>query len=264
MKYKNALGIAVVVLLPLILLIISCRKDGPLDQGDQDNGIDKETVAARKMSTACTGSELKQYSYAITYEQSNLNYLKIIKITQHFCDNIFLRADSVEVANTYITGVEAEAGTETPAVFQYTPPRCGSGVIFDLNNIYYYNSSVLDSRPTDVEVMEKIYAEVLDFEYYYSGSYVLADLDMYGYGSKKKLQEACFGYIATHYFGYNKFVGFVNNVPALSSGTNSCDELRYKNACLFGAQTSSLEWYNFQTMQEVYNYFLDKIAYNQM
>ena len=267
MKYKNALGIAVVILLPIILLVISCQKDGPLELAEQNDELHTQTVAVKKMSNVCTGSESREYSHAILYQQQgNINNFKVIKITQLFCDHIFVSVDCVEVANAYVTGVEPEPEIDpaTLPVFQWTPTRCGDGVIFDLNNINYYNSSVLQSRPTDVAFMEKAYAEVLDYENYYSGPYVLADLDMYGYASKKKLNYACFGFIMAHYFGYNKFTGLINNVPAFHSGNDSCDEVRYKNACLFGAEASIYGWNNFQTMQEVYNYFLDKIAYNQM
>ncbi len=264
MNSKKLLSIAPLLMVPLcfMLIIASCKKNSTLTFKEEQEISTRDLFSIKKMSGSCGGTETKDISYNISFGTT----FGVSKFTQYYCDGV--PTDTAWTAFEWIELQKDETDTtKIPEAVGPTSTSCPSGAIFDVNNMIHYTPNLTAVQRA---VIQQVYDKV---DYYneneYNGSYVLADLEMYGgYGSRKRVVYATVGYLCSIFLSDVRFHTVVNNVPAIYSiYNNDCNQVMYKTACSAGVSyytTTSGGYGTPMTLEETFAYFLDELAAHRL
>lgn len=260
MNYRKILSSIPLLIVPILILIFitSCKKDPALTEPADEKFLltAKDLFNTKKMSTPCSGTESVITTYLISLDNGS-----VYSFSQLRCDENNI---DTPIVNTFDWSDLQKNETDTTKIPEPVGPTfsgCPSGAVFDVNNMFHYSPNLTEVQRA---VIQQVYDRVQYYnEYEYNGSYILADLDMYGYGSRRKLVYATVGYLVSSFLSDARFYSVVSNVPATYSAYNDCHEVRYKDACLSGISyftTTSGGYGNPMSLNEAFNYFLNEIA----
>ncbi|MGE6221093.1 hypothetical protein ACQKCH_14795 [Nubsella zeaxanthinifaciens] len=266
MSLKKLLSIVPLLVVPLlvVLFVVSCKKDSLLNEEELvENKLSaKDLFSVKKMSGSCMGTE---ETYDVIHISLIFPFL-VWQTTYTECDGFWIDSLKSPVDWPDLQKDETDT-TKIPEAVGPTSTSCPSGAIFDVNNMIHYTPNLTAVQRA---VIQQVYDKV---DYYneneYNGSYVLADLEMYGgYGSRKRVVYATVGYLCSIFLSDVRFHTVVDNVPAIYSiYNNDCNQVMYKTACSAGVSyyTATSGGYGIpMTLEETFAHFLDELAAHRL